>query len=108
MARPLELVVTTHSLVVGLPPEHEAKVPDAPEVGAVNVTDAPDTGLPLESVTLATSGAPKAPCTVADWGEPEDTAMAAALPVLTRKVDSIRPGADVVLPRSSVASTKTV
>ena len=31
VARPLELVVTTHSLVVGLPPEHEAKVPDGPK-----------------------------------------------------------------------------
>jgi hypothetical protein len=77
VARPLELVVTSHSLAAGLPPAHEAKEPDGPEVGAVNVTDTPETGLPLESVTLATSGAPNALCTVSDCGEPEDSAMAA-------------------------------
>ena len=108
VARPLELVVTSHSLEVGFPPEQVAKLPVAPDVGAVNVTVAPDTGLPPESVTLATRGAPNALCTLADCGEPEDSAIEAALPVLTRKVDSTRPGAGVEFPRPSVALTKTV
>ena len=43
-----------------------ANVPEAPEAGAVNVTVAPDTGLPYWSVTNATSPFPNAFVTVAD------------------------------------------
>ena len=56
VARPLELVVTTHSLAEGLPPEQVANVPEAPEVGAVKVTLTPGTPVPPAAVTFATSG----------------------------------------------------
>ena len=65
VARPLELVVTTHSLAEGLPPEQVANVPEAPEVGAVKVTLTPGTPVPPELVTLATRGDVKALCTFA-------------------------------------------
>ncbi len=65
VASPLELVVTTHSLAEGLPPEQVANVPEAPEVGAVNVTLTPGTPVPPELVTFATRGEVKALCTVA-------------------------------------------
>jgi hypothetical protein len=108
VASPLELVVTTHSFAVGFPPEQVANEPDAPDVGAVKVTLAPETGLPYVSVTFATSGDPKAVWTVADWGEPEDSAIAAGGPEPLKNTDSIRFAPDVVLPRSSVALTNTV
>jgi hypothetical protein len=54
VATPDELVET----VWEVPPP--AKVPLAPLDGAVNVTDAPLTGLPPESFTVATNGAANA------------------------------------------------
>jgi hypothetical protein len=96
----LELVVATHSLAEGLPPEQVAKVPDAPELGAVNVTLTPETPLPPEAVTFATSGEPKALFTVAVWGVPDDVAIAVGCPRLLMKTDEIP---DATLPRVSVA-----
>ena len=86
VARPLELVVTTHFVEVGLPPLQEAKVPDAPEVGALKVTLAPATGLPCESVTLTTSGLAKA--AVDRWlvcGDPEYSAIVAGGPMTVQQ-----------------------
>ena len=71
----------------GSRPSTQAKVPDAPEAGAVKVTVTPDTGLPCELVTLATRGDPKAVLTVVYCGAPEETAMAAAVdPVMAKKL----------------------
>ena len=52
-------VATPDAFVVAVfaPP---AKLPLAPLLGGVNVTVTPLTGFPLASVTVATSGAPKA------------------------------------------------
>ena len=108
VASPLEFVDTTQTLEVGFPPEQDANVPVAPEVGAVNVTLTPETGLPAESVTFATSGEAKELCTVADCGEPDDEAMAVGWPELTRKVDSSSSRPVVVFPRPSVDLTNTV
>jgi hypothetical protein len=80
VARPLEFVVTTHSFADGLPPEQLANVPEAPEVGAVNVTLTPETPVPPEAVTFATRGEPKAVCTVALWGVPDEAAIAVGCP----------------------------
>ena len=57
VARPPALVTAV------LPPP---MVAEAPEPGGVKVTVAPEIGLPLASVTRATSGLEKAPPTVAD------------------------------------------
>jgi hypothetical protein len=51
-AMPLALVIAVFT-----PP---AKVPPAPEPGALNVTVRPLTGLPFESFTIAAKGAAKA------------------------------------------------
>ena len=59
-----------------------AKVPDAPEVGAVKVTLAPGTGLPNASATITASCVPKAAPTGADCGVPEATTIVAAAPKL--------------------------
>jgi hypothetical protein len=81
VASPLESVVTVQ-VVVGeleLQPD-EAKLPLAPELGALNVTETPGTGLPSMSFTTATSLFEKAVPTVADCPEPETTAMLVAAP----------------------------
>jgi hypothetical protein len=72
VARPLELVV---ALVLFVP---LAKLPDAPLEGAVKVIVTPATGLPEESVALATSALEKALPTVADCAEPETAVTVAA------------------------------
>ena len=60
VARPLEFVVTRRTRWwSGYRPSTMRRSPTLLNVGAVNVTDAPDTGLPPESVTLATSGVAK-------------------------------------------------
>ena len=53
--------------------------PPAPLEGAVNVTKTFATGLPNVSSTVATRGALTAVLTVTLWGEPEATAMLAAV-----------------------------
>ena len=51
----------------------------------MKVTATPDTGLPCESVTLATRGDPKAVLTVVNCGDPEDTLTAAGTaPVMAK------------------------
>src|SRR5271165_3083731 len=74
-------VATPEALVIAVftPP---AKVPLAPLPGAVKVTVTPLTALPPESLTVATSGAPKAVLIVAFWGVPLVAAMDAAAPAL--------------------------
>jgi hypothetical protein len=62
------------SVVAGDP----LKTAAAPEPGAVNVTAIPGTGLPLESVTSATSALEKPVPTVALWLLPLLTAIVAA------------------------------
>jgi hypothetical protein len=62
VATPLEFVA---AVVVCVP---FAKVPDAPEPGAVNVTETFDNGLPPESFTVTDNAVPNAALTVADWG----------------------------------------
>ena len=56
------------------------KLPLAPELGAVNVTVVPETELPNESFTLATSGREKGVLTVALWGAPVEAVTVAAPP----------------------------
>ena len=63
-----------------------AKVPEAPVPGAVNVTMAPETALPLMSVTVASSGLVNEAPTVADWPPPEVTAMLTAEPAVMLKL----------------------
>ena len=77
------------------------KVPDAPEVGALKVTLAPGTGSPCESVTLATSGDPKALCTVADCGEPDTSVTEAGAPTTVQQWLEV----GETLPALSVAQT---
>ena len=55
------------------------RVADAPEPGAVKVTVAPETGLPSESLTNATSELEKVVPTCADCPEPEDTVTLAGV-----------------------------
>ena len=56
-----------------------AKVPDAPLLGAVNVTVTPLTPVPLEFSTVATNGLANAAPTVAVWGVPLVAVMEAGL-----------------------------
>ena len=78
MATPLAFVSTVFT-----PP---ANVPLAPVPGAVNVTVTPETGLPPETFTVATSGAAKAVLTVVLCGVPLVAVMlAGALAVLVRE-----------------------
>src|SRR5271166_2959501 len=74
-------VATPEALVIAVftPP---AKAPLAPLPGAVNVTVTPLTGLPPESLTVATSGAPKAVLIVAFCGVPLAAVIDAAAPAL--------------------------
>ena len=58
-------------------------VPLAPEAGAVKVTLAPETGLPLASVTVATSGLLNALLTWALWPPPDVGVMPAGAPATT-------------------------
>ena len=68
VARPLAFVVSV-SVAVPLP-----NLPLAPEEGAVNVTETPLAGFPLE-VTNATSGFANAVLTFSLWPDPLDTAI---------------------------------
>jgi hypothetical protein len=58
----------------------------APVAGAANVTLTPDTGLPPESVTTATSGAPKAALMGVLWPLPLTTAMFVGAPAVFERV----------------------
>jgi hypothetical protein len=84
VAFPLESVVTEHVLVgvLDVQPE-EAKVALAPLLGAVKVTETPDTGFPSESRTIATSPLENDVLTVAFCPEPETTLMLFAAPELS-------------------------
>jgi hypothetical protein len=57
-----------------------ANVPDGADAGAVNVTDAPLTGFPSTSVTLATRGSANAVLTTALCGVPLVAAITAGGP----------------------------
>ena len=81
MARPLASVDAV------LPPP---MVAEAPEPGGVKVTVAPEIGLPLASVTKATSGLVKAAPIVADCPEPDETAMVLAVPAVMLKALALR------------------
>src|ERR1051325_10619750 len=77
---PFEPVVTTHVV-----PEHgDAKLPEAPEAGAWNVTATPGTG-PFESVTAAASGEEKVVVIPVYWFEPEWVAIAPPLPMTAQQ-----------------------
>ncbi len=71
---------------------------DAPPSGEVNVTDTPDTGLPPESFTMATSGFVKAVLTAALWPLPLLTAIVAAAPAVLVSVNvaDVAPGTEAV------------
>ena len=92
VARPLALVTAV------LPP---LMVAEAPEPGGVKVTVAPEIGLPLASVTRATSGLVKAAPTVADCPEPDETAVVLAAPAVMLKalalVGAVRAGVEVAV-----------
>ena len=62
------------------------KVADAPVVGALAVTVAPETALPCASSTRTTSGAAKASFTVALCGVPEITVTLAGVPAVKSTV----------------------
>ena len=68
-------VAPVTAVVVAVP---LANVPEAPAVGALKVTVTPATGLPSRFVTIADRVEVKAIATVADCGEPAETAMLAA------------------------------
>src|SRR4029077_20804965 len=74
VATPLALVFT---LTVLTPP---ANVPLAPLAGAVNVTEAPETGLPPLSFTVACRAVANAALTVALCGVPAVAVMVAGTP----------------------------
>ena len=59
-----------------------AKVPLAPAAGGVNVTITPLTGLPPESVTVATKGAAKVVLIAALWPDPLVAVAFEAAPAL--------------------------
>jgi hypothetical protein len=69
----------------------EPNVALAPLLGALKVTDAPETGLPNASVTWATSALANAVLTVADWPPPETVVMllAAAGVIVTEVVPQL-------------------
>src|SRR5262249_48225736 len=71
-----------------------AKVPEAPEPGAANVTDAPATGLPKASATLACKAVANAVLIVALCGVPALALMPAAAPavfVSAKLADEVAP-----------------
>jgi hypothetical protein len=74
---------------------HGAKVTLAPVVGPANVTEAPVTSLPEESVTSVTNTLLNAVLNVADWAEPETTAMVLAGPAV---IDTPLDDGEVVSP----------
>ncbi len=80
VAMPDVLVAT---VAVAPPP---AKVPLAPEAGALNTTLMPAIPLPPESLTVATSGAKGAP-TFTLWPPPDVTMMLLALPAVFAKAN---------------------
>jgi hypothetical protein len=71
VASPFASVVSVSVLVVLV-----ANVPDTPDAGAVKVTNAPLTGFPNSSVTLATSGSANAVPTSALCGVPLEAVIA--------------------------------
>jgi hypothetical protein len=78
------------SRVAVIPPP--AKVPLAPEAGALNVTLTPETGLPLASFTVTTNGLLKAWVTGALCPPPEVAVMVEAGPavfVMAKEVDKL-------------------
>jgi hypothetical protein len=81
VASPLESVVTVQ-VVVGelLSHPEEANVALAPLLGAVKVTETPETGLLSASFTTATSRLEKAVCTAADCPDPDTVEMLLAAP----------------------------
>jgi hypothetical protein len=76
VARPEALVV---SLSVAVPP---ANVPDAPEPGAVKVTETPGTALPYVSLTVAFSALLNAVLIAVDCPDPAVAVTVAAAPGL--------------------------
>src|SRR5208283_2187284 len=72
VATPLVLVVSVSVFV-----EFDAKIPLAPDEGAVNVTDTPLTGLPYMSSTVAISGSPNIPLSSVSCSEPLVAAIVA-------------------------------
>lgn len=77
IARPFASVVTMAFADGGV----VAKVPLAPDAGAVNVTDAPLTGFESLSTTVATSGAANAAATTALCPDPLVGVIDAPLPL---------------------------
>ena len=69
-----------------------AKVPLAPDAGAVNVTVAPATGFPPESCTVATRGLAKAVLIWALWPPPEVAEILAAEPAALVNGNDATPG----------------
>ncbi len=89
VARPEALVVAGEVVIVAV----------APLAGAANVTEAFGTGLPSESFTSATSGAPKAVPTVVVWLFPLLTVIVAGAPTLfvsEKLADAATPVVDAV------------
>ena len=72
LARPAAFVVAGEPLTMA----------EAPEPGGASVTCTPGTGLPLASVTSATSGAVKAVFTAVVWLLPALTAIVVAAPAV--------------------------
>ena len=86
VALPPALVAATQLYTCGLLVQPlAAKVSLAPLAGPVNVTDAPDTALPLVSVTSATSGLGKAVLAPAVCPLPDTVAMVVAVPAVMLK-----------------------
>ncbi len=95
VAAPLEFVVSVSVADAGL----VANIPLAPDVGAVNVTGTPFTGLPPLSVTVATNGLPNAVLTIVLCPPPLLAVMVAGVPlvfVMLKLADVLAPEVDAV------------
>ena len=94
-----EVAAPDESVVVVKVMAPRANVPLAPLAGAVNVTDTPPTGLPPESLTVATSGAangvligalwPSPPVAVIDAGGPTTLVTVKLAPKLATNADTL-------------------
>ena len=84
VATPFEFVVSVSVAV-----EFEAKIPLAPDAGAVNVTDAPVTGYWLLSTTETTSGAADAVFGMASCRDPLTAEMAAGGPEVFERLNVV-------------------
>lgn len=73
------------------------KVTLAPLVGATNVTGTPESTLPPESFTVATSGRAKAVFTATLWGEPLAVVMVAGAPTLFVKENVVLAAPEVAV-----------